>query len=262
MMTCNANETNDSYYSRSSNKVQCSQDSVMASDEKSTSCSQFRKVQFHSRVNCRQFCTSVRNKNDLWYSPSEIRSHSQRDKHLQSIMGMKDTSLLLGDDDNTQDSLSLLGLKSCNERKLRVYRIKQAKASVFEQQACQEEQWWLSLVKGEFRLNQETIAEFYSIYSKKAALLAYMRGLNTARHVEELLNDDCEEDVRHPSKKSNSTFSWDTLKYSPRRASPTSKRIQRSRTLPIVGTNSNTRHGGQALPQRLQRETNPPSGEA
>jgi hypothetical protein len=230
MMTSNANETNDSCYSRSSYKVQCSPDSVMASDETSTTCRQFRKVQFHSRVNCRRFCTSATDKEDLWYSPSEIRSHRQRDKDLQTIMVMKYTSLLWGND-NADERLSLLGLKSGEGRKLRVHRTIEAKASVFGEQACQEEQW-LSLAEGDFRLDQETIAEFYSIYSKKAALLAYMRGMHTARHVEKLLNDDCENNVRHPSKnskKSNSAFSWDKLKYSPPPASTTSKRNQSTR---------------------------------
>jgi hypothetical protein len=174
-------------------------------------------------------------------------------------MGMKNTYLLCGDD-NTDESLSLLGLKSGKERELRVHRVNEAKASVFVEQVCQEERW-LSLVEGEFRLNQETIAEFYSIHSKKAALIAYMRGMHTAQHIEEPLNDDCENDcenndmrgmhtarhieeplngacenndcennARHPSKTSkklDSALSWDKLKYSP--PPTTSKRNQSHR---------------------------------
>jgi hypothetical protein len=212
--TGSANETDNSSFCRSSWRVKCSSDGT--SDEKATSSEQCQKVQFRSRVYCRRFSTRTSEKEDRWYSPNEMRNCKLREKHLQTTMGDGDASLW-GEDDT--ESLSFFGLKTAKETKLRRRLVKEAQASVFAEQACQVELCLSEVQDNDLEvvthLDEKKIAEIYTTYSKKGALVAYMRGMQTARHVQELLNEDeCENNVSHQSRASHSISSRGKLRSS------------------------------------------------
>lgn len=199
-------------------KAKCNRGSKAEHETSTTIRNQARKVSFRSRVNCRRFYTSADEKEDRWYSPDEMRSHKHRDRHLQALLGVGAASLWGNDN---PDSLLLFGLKSDNENKSRKQRIRAEQESVVHEQYSQEKHY-LTMEKDEnldvsFRLNQEAIAKRYTKHSRKASLLAYVRGMQTSQHVQEFSNDKCGRTVSpRPSKLHCASSRSDKLRDSPR----------------------------------------------
>lgn len=217
--------------SPSSYKVDCNESCISNVDEPT----QVRKVQFGSRVNCRRFYISASEKADRWYSPTEMRSRKQRDKHLQSQI-CEGEETLWGDDD--PESMLVFGLRTVKETKLRRRLVKESKASILEEQAFQEE-LFLSGVEDDdldhpsFSLDQGLIEKCYAKFSKHAALLAYMRGMQNSRQVEESLDEGPENDSsKHSKWDCGGSNSSDKPKCSPRPGF-TSTRNQHTYILPV-----------------------------
>lgn len=152
-----------------------------------------RKVSFHSRVRCRRSKTpSITG--DKWYSQEEISSFRERDKCLQKFL-FRSTSVT-GEDD-TNDA-SFIGLNSERDRRARFKRIQEAKACVLGEQLAQEDTFYndqADLSKDFFELDQETIGDFYSSYSRRATKVARMRGLQVSWHVENLWQVEEDTDI-------------------------------------------------------------------
>ncbi|CAJ1970069.1 unnamed protein product [Cylindrotheca closterium] len=153
-------------------------------DEQASPVARERKVCFHSRVRCRRGKASIANVDDLWYSQQELASLRKQQKRLQSIVASGATSLV-GDDDT--EGVSFVGLYSEKERRQRIKRIKEAKECVLGEQLQQEEEFYNAQEDlSDFKLDQESIAEFFSLYSRRAAKVAHMKGLEVSWHVEKL----------------------------------------------------------------------------
>lgn len=181
-----------------------------------------RKVCFNSRVWCRRSKkTHHMNPEDRWYSRDEIASFRKRDKYLQSLAAGGTTSVA-GEDD-TED-VSFVGLASQRERKQRIMRNKEAENCVLREQMRQEDEFDSTQNDrvASFKLDQECIAEFYSVYSRRATELAHMKGMQVARHVEHLLEEesiDTDASQRSGSRRSCSQHSKSTSGHRPQRNS-------------------------------------------
>ncbi|CAJ1948569.1 unnamed protein product [Cylindrotheca closterium] len=150
-----------------------------------------RKVFFHSRIQCRTRLNKapITSPDNLWYSKQELASLRKQNKRVKNL-GMSGFTSFIGDDDT--EAISFVGLYSEMERKQRAQRIKEAKKCVFGEQMQQEEDFYNGVrTLYNFKLDQESIAEFYSIYSLRAAKIAQMKGLRLARHVESLSAEEC-----------------------------------------------------------------------
>eukprot|EP00980_Cylindrotheca_fusiformis_P006971 scaffold1469_cov119-Cylindrotheca_fusiformis.AAC.15 len=160
-------------------------------------------VRFDSFVMCRQYHTSDTEKGVRWYSLVEMQSHRQRDRHLQTTMEDADRSLL---GDNGTENILMYGLRTVQENKSRKRLIKESIASILNEQYDQQGQFLVRMQseksEGTFQLDPEAIAECYLDYSKKSGSLAYKRGMQTARQVQEFMKDGSGGDtgMRHSSK--------------------------------------------------------------
>lgn len=153
-----------------------------------------RRVRFNYQVSCRRFTISSSViKEDQWYSPREMREHKQRDRHLQTIMSTRENSML-GDDDT--ENLPLYGLRTVQENRSRKRLVRDARASVFGEQDSHDELFLLIVdatnddLEDAVRLNQKLIAEAYSHCSSRAALIAYMRGVQAEKNVKALWSEE------------------------------------------------------------------------
>ncbi|CAJ1934731.1 unnamed protein product [Cylindrotheca closterium] len=115
------------------------------------------------------------NPDHLWDSKQELASFLKQDKHLQRVAMSRIASF--GGDADTKE-ISYVGLSSEKELKQSVKRMKEAKTCVLAEQMQQEEDFYNEMNDlSDFRLDQETIAHFFSIYSIRAAKVAHMKGL-------------------------------------------------------------------------------------
>ncbi|KAL3933853.1 MAG: hypothetical protein SGBAC_010221 [Bacillariaceae sp.] len=148
-----------------------------------------RKVCFNGRVRCRRAKKHQRIPESNWYSKDEIASFRKRDKVLQSLIASGNMSVVGGND---TEGVSLVGLFSQRERKQRIKRIKEAQSYVLGEQVQQQEEFRNDNVDGadSFELDQESIAEFYSIYSRRATKVAHMKGLQVSWHIENLWEEE------------------------------------------------------------------------
>ncbi|KAL3933851.1 MAG: hypothetical protein SGBAC_010219 [Bacillariaceae sp.] len=180
------------------------------------------KVSFNSRVRCRRSKPSQRNPESSWYSKDEIASFRKRDKHVQSLIstGTFAAGIASFVGDNDAEEVSFVGLLSRKERKQRLKRVPEAQSCVLDEQMRQEQSHDGSA--GSFELDQESVSDFYSIYSRRATKVAYMKGLQVSWHVENLWEEeatDSETSHRSCSQRSSSQRSQSTSGHRPERNS-------------------------------------------
>lgn len=176
------------------------------------------KVSFNGRVRCRRSKKQHIIPESSWYSRDEIASFRKRDKRLQSLIASNTTSFV---GENDTEGVSFVGLLSQNERKQRLKRVREAQSCVMGEQMQQEESYNTQNDSAEsFKLDQESVAEFYSIYSKRAIKVAHRKGLQVSWHVESLLEDGKESaDVDASQRSSCSQRSKSTSCHRPQRNS-------------------------------------------
>lgn len=167
--------------------------------EDTTPAAPMRRVSFHGRVKCRR--SHALDPDACWYSADELAIFRKQDKQLQQLVavsGKKNSTTMIssfvGDDDS--EEVSYVGLASEKERRRRIQRMKEAKACVLAEQLQQEEQFYSNEkddISQSFKLDHESIAEFFSIYSKKATKVAHRKALQVSWHVENLWREDADE---------------------------------------------------------------------
>ncbi|CAJ1970070.1 unnamed protein product [Cylindrotheca closterium] len=157
-----------------------------------------RKVCFNSRVRCRRSIAPITNPDNLWYSKQDLANLRKQDKRLQNL-AMAGVTSFVGDDDT--EEISYVGLYSAKERRQRIKRIKESKTCVLSEQLQQEEKFYNEIYDlSDFNLNQESIAEYFSVFSIRAARVAHMKGLQVSRHVENLsAEESTDSDDSQPS---------------------------------------------------------------
>ncbi|KAL3933854.1 MAG: hypothetical protein SGBAC_010222 [Bacillariaceae sp.] len=149
------------------------------------------KVSFNDRVHCRRSKKHHMIPERSWFSNDEITRFRRRDKVLQSLIAPSTISFV-GESDT--EEVSFVGLVSQAERKQRNKRIKKTISHVLGEQMRQEDEFYNNLNDSSesFKLDQGSIADFYSIYSKRALKVAHMKGLQVSWHVESLFEEQQE----------------------------------------------------------------------
>ncbi|CAJ1948573.1 unnamed protein product [Cylindrotheca closterium] len=144
-----------------------------------------RKVCFDSRVRCLHFKeATITNSDDLWYSKKELASLRKKNKRLRRLAIMAGVTSFAGDDDT--EEISFVGFCSEMDRREQSYT-KEATACVLGEQEQQQEDYFDEVGSlSDFKLDQESILEFFSIYSTRAANIAHMKALQLSWHVESL----------------------------------------------------------------------------
>ncbi|CAJ1970071.1 unnamed protein product [Cylindrotheca closterium] len=192
-----------------------------------------QRVSFNSRVRCRRSKAPVANAKNLWYSKEDLASLRSHDKRLQSIVAIGTTSLT-GDDDT--EEISFVGLYSEKERKQRIKRIKAARECVLGEQMQQQEEFYDAQddLSQPFILDQESIADFMSTYSKRATKVAHMKGLQVSWHVENFSEEESTADL-DDSHRSCSQHSFSQRSCSQRSRSTSGNRPVRNSSIRSAG---------------------------
>ncbi|CAJ1948575.1 unnamed protein product [Cylindrotheca closterium] len=168
-----------------------------------------KEVSFNGRIRCRFFKTHITDPENLWYSKQELAGLRKLDKSLCRLAMSGAAISFVGDDDS--EELSFVGLYTEAERKQRIVYPKEAKACVLAEQLQQENDYYnefFSLYG--FKRDQESIAEFYSIYSIRAAKVAHLKGLKLSWHVMSLSAEKSTNiDVTHRSCRQRSKVTSD-----------------------------------------------------
>eukprot|EP00526_Cylindrotheca_closterium_P019218 CAMPEP_0113643350 /NCGR_PEP_ID=MMETSP0017_2-20120614/22793_1 /TAXON_ID=2856 /ORGANISM="Cylindrotheca closterium" /LENGTH=218 /DNA_ID=CAMNT_0000554859 /DNA_START=67 /DNA_END=723 /DNA_ORIENTATION=+ /assembly_acc=CAM_ASM_000147 len=160
------------------------------SDKEETAPVREVKVRFHHRVRCRRKKTPDMNPQATWFSKDDIASFRKREKHIFKRLVSSGKTSVVGDDDN--EEVSFVGLASEKERKRKMKRVKESRSFVLGEQMQQKEDFYNNQdgVAQQFELDADSIAEFYSVYSKRATKAAHMRGMQISWHVENLLEEE------------------------------------------------------------------------
>ncbi|KAL3933852.1 MAG: hypothetical protein SGBAC_010220 [Bacillariaceae sp.] len=153
-----------------------------------------RKVCFNDRVRCRRSKTTQTNLESSWYSKDEITHFRKRDKHIRSLFasGTFTSAKTYFVGEKETEEVSFVGLLSQEESKQRIKCVKEAKSCILGEQMQQEEDFYKNEngIAQSFELDQESIADFYSIYSKRATEAAHMKGLQVSWHVENMWDEE------------------------------------------------------------------------